>query len=607
MAKRGTFIGSAYVAITGDDSQLGKVLAGVRKKMVKLGEDMKKFGLKLIKIGTIITAPLALAVKQFAALGDEVAKSARRTGLSTKAFSEFSHIADLSGSSMSAFEKGLKKLAQSADQAKMGLATYVREFSRLGVTVTDSEGKMKGIQELFLEVAVAIGKMESEVEKASAASAIFGRAGTQLIPVFALGAEGIKHYREEAQRLGVSIGPRMAALAERLTDMFGRLKAALKGIVLVLGNTLGPIFDRSLTTLVNLAVNVRKFVESNKELVITLFRIGTALIAVGAGFIALGKTTQVLSALVSPAGVLVALAAILAYVSGLLDPLIDKWGKVVLGFEVGGRTIRDWLKLLTEAWGEFVSAIKDIGGELASVFKAAMPAISAAWESVWETAKSGFLRFLRFVVEKFRDVMANLAGVFAERAEKSGVFTAGIAKDLQVLSSESAKAFARQVAVLRKGEGGRAEAAAGARGRAAAAGAAFVGTGVGAGARIADRVKLAVDRIGAVGSKAIKPLLETIFGEKGKKKIESFTDIFTGLGKKFREFQTGPLAGAAPALAGGRADILTQGTFSGRGGTFRAATTQNGLLRDLVEIGKVQNRILNQRLTAPGWTDEEPI
>ncbi len=606
MAKRGTFIGSAYVSITGDDSSLGRVLAGVRKKMVRLGEDLRRLGLKLIAAGVAIQAPLTLAVTKFAELGDVVAKGAKRTGLSTEAYSELAHVVELAGAEITILEKGLKNLAKVADFTKQGLKTYTREFAKIGVTVTDTDGRLKGIEALFIEVGTAIGLMTNETERAAVAANIFGRAGTQLIPVFQLGAEGIRHYREEARRLGISIGPKMAAAAERLTDMFARMRAAFRGIVLVIGTTLAPSFDRVQVVLVNLISNVRRYLAANPQIISGLQKIAVTLIAIGAAFVAIGTATKALSVLVSPGGVLVALATILAFVSGLLDPLIEKWGKVVLGFQVGGRTIRDWLARLTEAWGEFVSAVKDIGAEFGTAFKAALPAISAAWAAVWESAKDGFLRLVRFVVSTLRDVLARLSGFFRGRARTASVFAQGHLEELAGLAAAASRGLAGGLVPIIKAQEGREGVAAAARARAGAAGGAFLEAAGGAGGRISARVKEAVDKIGKIGKEAVRPLLERIFGEKQAAKVDKFFDIFRGLGKQFREFQTPALAPAGGAAAS-RAGTLVSGTFAGRAEAIRGATTTTGLLRDIVTGIEGTNKILDRKFNAPVWADEEPL
>lgn len=605
MAKRGTFIGGAYVSITGDDSALGRVLGRVRRRMSKLGEDIRRLGLRMAAVGAAIQAPLAAAVKRFASLGDAVAKAAKRTGLSTEAFSELGHVAELSGSNAEELEKGLKNLAKTGDYARQGLKTYTREFDKLGVSVTDNEGRMKRIEPLFLEVAAAIGRVENETERAAVAANIFGRAGTRLIPMFQLGAEGIEHYREEARRLGISIGSRMAANAERLTDMFTRMRAAFRGIVLVVGNTLAPLFEKAQVWLTNLITNVRRWLEANPQIITGLQTIATTLLAVGGALIAIGTATKGLSVLVSPGGVLFGLAALLLYISGLLDPLIDKWGKTVLGFEVGGRKIRDWLGYLAKAWGEFVSAIKDIGKELVTVFKAVLPALAASWDLVWATAKKGFLDFLSWMAGKLRDALVDMGVMFRERAKKASILVKPILDELSGMSIEGAKGFARLVARIRGGREAREMDVEGARETAAVQWGAFGRATTGAGGRITDRAKIAVDRIAKVGQEALEPLLERIFGEKQKEKVESFFDIFRGLGRQFREFQApAPTPAAAPAAR--RAGILVSGTFAGRAEAIRGATTQTSILREIATAVRGTNRILDRKLNAPGWADEEP-
>jgi len=603
MAKRGTFIGSAYISITGDDSSLGKVLAGVRKKMQAFGKSMERFGLKLIAMGTAITAPLALAVKQFAALGDEAAKGAIRAGLTAAAYSEFAHVAALAGTSGARFERAMQGMARGLFDAKRGAGEMLFVMKELGITWRDLETLKT--EEKFLLLAERISRIPDPSIRAAIAMKAFGRAGAELLPMFEGGAEAIRHYMAEARRLGVSITPEMAKNAQLLTDMFWRFQQSIRGVVLAIGNKLAPIFIKSFTIMTNLVVNIRRFIEANRELVATIFKIGTALVGIGAGFVALGAATKVLSQLVTPGGVLLALAAILAYISGLFDPLIEKWGEVVMGFEVGGKRISEWLEVLGNAWKEFVDALGDIGSELAKIFRAALPAISSAWDVIWETAKDKFLAFLRFVVNSLQNAFADMSRAFAERAKGASVITKPILQDLAALTATAARGLAGQQATVYKAQKLREGLADEYREIFQRKAGALGETTVGAGGRIFDRAQLAFDRIGKIGSDAIGPILEKIFGGKRAESVKSLFDIFQGLGEEFKEF-TRPKA--APAFAGAaatRADMLVSGTFAGRAEAIRGATRTTDLLGQIVEATKATAKILDRKLTGPAWAAEE--
>ena len=607
MAKRGTFIGSAYVSITGDDSSLGKVLAGVRKKMQAFGKSMERFGLKMIALGSAITAPLALATKQFAALGDEAAKGAIRAGLTAAEYSEFAHVAQLAGTTGQRFEKAMQAMARGLFDAKRGAGEMLYVMDELKLTWRDLESLKT--EEKFLLLAQRISMIPDPSIKAAIAMKAFGKAGAELLPMFQGGSAAIQHYREEARRLGVSVLPEMAKRSQILTDMMFRFQQSIRGVVLVIGNQLAPVFVKSLTVMTNLVVNIRRFIESNRELISTIFNIGVALTAVGAGFVALGAATKVLSQLVTPGGILIALAAILAYISGLLDPLIKKWGKVVSEFEIGGKTIKAWLEVVSDAWTVVVSAFKGIGSDIAKIFRAAIPTIGAVWDAIWERAKDSFLTFADFILRNLQSLFAKISRFFQEQAAKMSSLNwlKTAVEEIAGFSAAASRKLAGVRGTIRgtqkRREGLSAEYADIAGRELGALG----GVAVGAGGRIADRFEIMIRRLGEVGKNAIGPLVEKIFGEKPAEKVKSFFDIFQGLGQKFREFERPLPAMAGAPGAASRAGLLVSGTFSGRAEAIRGATRTNDLLGQIVQATKATARILDRKLTGPGWSDEEPI
>ena len=74
--------GRAFVELFADDSKLVRGLRRAERKVKAFGRSIRTFGLKLMGLGTAVLAPLLGAAKVFASMGDQVAKMAKRTGLS---------------------------------------------------------------------------------------------------------------------------------------------------------------------------------------------------------------------------------------------------------------------------------------------------------------------------------------------------------------------------------------------------------------------------------------------------------------------------------------------------------------------------------------------
>jgi len=79
---KGIRAGRAFVELFADDSKLVRGLRRAEKRIKAFGQSVRNLGLKIAGLGTAVLAPLLGAAKAFGSMGDQVAKMAKRTGLS---------------------------------------------------------------------------------------------------------------------------------------------------------------------------------------------------------------------------------------------------------------------------------------------------------------------------------------------------------------------------------------------------------------------------------------------------------------------------------------------------------------------------------------------
>ena len=90
---RGIRAGRAFVELFADDSKLVRGLRRAEKRLKAFGDRIRNFGLKIAGLGTAMLTPMLGAAKAFSSMGDQVAKMAKRTGLSVEALSELRFVA----------------------------------------------------------------------------------------------------------------------------------------------------------------------------------------------------------------------------------------------------------------------------------------------------------------------------------------------------------------------------------------------------------------------------------------------------------------------------------------------------------------------------------
>ncbi len=197
-------------------------------------------GAGMTAVGGGIVGGLMAMTKQAATYGDEIAKASKKTGMATEDISRLRYAAERSGVGFGGLESALARMARSASEAAGGAEMYSEAYDRLGVSVTDANGELKGGEQLFREVAEGLKNVDNATERAALAQEIFGRSGAQLLPLLNEGEAGIKKLGDRAEELGMVLSGKAAKDSERFNDALADLKDAGTTIAMTLGQTLMP-------------------------------------------------------------------------------------------------------------------------------------------------------------------------------------------------------------------------------------------------------------------------------------------------------------------------------------------------------------------------------
>lgn len=259
--------GEIQILIKAKD-EASKKLGVINKNVADMSKQYRMAGMAMVAVGSAITATVGMSLKAFAKAGDEVQKMALRTGFATETLSELKHACEISGASLQVVDVAAKRMSKTIVDANEGMATYIRAFDRIGLSVSDLMA-MKP-EDQFMAIALAIAELEDHTIKAATAQDIFGRSGTQLLPLLAQGADGIKKLREEAHRLGIVFDKEAAEKAAELTDAFHRMGEAVSGLKFQLGEVLAPTITDLADKITGFTMVIREWGEENKALYETL-------------------------------------------------------------------------------------------------------------------------------------------------------------------------------------------------------------------------------------------------------------------------------------------------------------------------------------------------
>ena len=259
------------VALTADTAKFENGLKKSRKQANQWGAAVKK-GMTVAASGiAAATAGLTFLTKQSLDLVDRQTKLARVLGTSQAAFSGLALAAEISGSNMEAISKALRKQAKVVNDANDGLLTYVEVFDDLNLKA--SELIELPLEQQFVQIVDALGKLENQTKRTALASEIFGGKNADLLNFLELGAGGIQQYIDKVQEMGVALNVNQTGAIEASNDAVTIFKQSLSGLGNQLAAQFAPAIGRAAEALTNFVIGITQNVERIAQAVRRIFNL----------------------------------------------------------------------------------------------------------------------------------------------------------------------------------------------------------------------------------------------------------------------------------------------------------------------------------------------
>lgn len=195
------------------------------------------------------------------AVGDLAAKSAKAaddlntlskvTGISTASLQKYKYAADQVDVSQETISGSLKKLTSSIRSAQKGTGEASETFKKLGVSLTDSNGKLRNQEELFYDSIKALSKITDETERNIAAQTLFGKSAAELNPLIEGGIDTLKKYGEEVEHLGLIVSQDLLDSANEFNNSIDLIKASAEAFFFRFGTEIASSLAPSLEIIKN--------------------------------------------------------------------------------------------------------------------------------------------------------------------------------------------------------------------------------------------------------------------------------------------------------------------------------------------------------------------
>jgi DNA-binding protein YbaB len=258
MALLGT-LGSLNVLLSADTAQFSSAMD---KAAYVAERDLQKISFKgkagIAAITTAIVAAgtaIAVSVKKTIDHADEIGEMAPSLGLAVEQLSSLEYASKLSGLGMEDLRTSFQKFNNTIFDEAKAIKENSGAFKSLGISLTDSNGKLRNNYDLFLDTAEALSEMADGAQKSAIAQDLFGKSGAKMIPLLNSGKEGIKKLTEEASKLGVTFSQDTVAAADKFNDNMTRMASVSQGLIASFTSGLLP-------TLANLTDNINSSTEA---------------------------------------------------------------------------------------------------------------------------------------------------------------------------------------------------------------------------------------------------------------------------------------------------------------------------------------------------------
>lgn len=353
------------------------------KGALKKGDkDVDSLSKKLRQMGDVLQGAVVIGgIKSFigglADAGDQIIDTSARLGLATGEYQQWALAAKLSGVEAGTFAAGVKKLQANISEAGAGGAKTGGIFQELGVDLRNADGTFRETTDIMGAVGEAIAELPNQADRTRKAMDAFGKAGADLNPMFAGGADGLRDLLGEFDRLGGGYSEAALERIGELGDNTDRAEFALTSFKSEIAVSVLPMIN-------NLIAGGTKLVASFKAVEGITTHVKAALVVLGVAAAAAGwnaikpwipLTIALAGAYLIVDDLLVALKGGDSVIAGVLDKLLGKGAGKSIFLEINKdlKALNDELKNADGFGSALEKTFSKVGGSLVKFFADELP------------------------------------------------------------------------------------------------------------------------------------------------------------------------------------------------------------------------------------------
>lgn len=314
------------------------------------------------------TAMLGMAYKA-GTTADDLLTLSRNTGFSVEELQKMQYASDLVDVSMDQMTGSVIKLTKQ-------MASGNKAFETLGVSITNADGSMRDVTDVWYDSLEALSQVENETLRDQLAMELFGKSAMELSGIVDDGGEALKQLGQDAEDAGLILSEDAVSAAGQFNDAMDTLKGKATQAFFEAGASLAESLLPKLEELIDWVSQVISWFAQLDGDTQTLILTIVGLVA------AISPIAGILSNISTMAGILSGAFTFLLSPVGLVTAAIA--GVIAIGVAL----YKNWDTIKQKA-GELWSTISD-------KFEAIRSAISDKIESAKETVRSAIERIKSF-------------------------------------------------------------------------------------------------------------------------------------------------------------------------------------------------------------------
>jgi hypothetical protein len=374
-----------------DDSEAkkaDKTVGGLTSKLRELGQ---------VLVGGALVVGMRSMVMRTVEMGDRIAKTADSLGFGIDELQRYEFAAQRGGVGTERFTRSLQRMNRNLAEARRGTGTAKDTLAEYGIELNDVNGVSRRSQDIFLDVADAIEKLEDPAERARVAVDVLGRSGIEMIPLLSKGRGELERLFKDFEDLGGGMSEEVARSSEDAADAILGWDVAMEGLK-------SEIVGAVLPAITRFAKQVGKGI---------------------AQFRAFAKNTKIIEAALATLGVVASAFAVKMLIA--FAPFLIKAALIAAAFIAIAAVVEDLINMFTGGESVIADFIDELFG--AGTAEAMVRDLKAAWEDLGDWMESDGMSIMKdffgFMVSSLGDQIDMLTGIVKGFSDITTAMTKG--------------------------------------------------------------------------------------------------------------------------------------------------------------------------------------